>query len=58
MSSAHFVLYLCISEVPQIQSQSQIGHWPLTSVSPEGGLTKQPKALIPKEFKLQSISGP
>lgn len=57
-ASAYFVQYLCISEVLQIQPQSQIGHWPLTSVSPEGGLAEQPKAFLPEEFKSQSISFP
>lgn len=58
MSSAYFPQYLCISEVLQIQSQSQIGHWPLTLVTPQRGLAAQLKAFIPEEFKSQSISPP
>lgn len=54
MSCEYFVQYLFISEVAQIQ----IGHWPLTSVSPKGGLAEQPEAFIPEEFKSQSISVP
>ena len=54
MSSEYFVQYLFISEMPQIQ----IGPWPLTSVSPKGGLAEQPKAFIPEEFKSRSISVP
>lgn len=58
MASAYFVQYLCISEVLQIQPQGQVGHWPLTLISPKEGLAEQPKAFIPEEFKSQSTSVP